>query len=127
MSEQQYQRTTGVLFGGLAIALFVSAVLDYQQHGLGAAGIKLVATAFLGYLSWRQFQPGQETTVPTTDERTRAAAQEAAATAFGLLVMVMVGESYFEVIPPGTETTVYMLLATIFLAIGWGWQKLSLQ
>lgn len=124
MTNVQRQRATGVLFVVLAILIAVSAVLNFQQGAAGTAGAKIIATGFLGYLAWRQLQPRQDMTIPTSDERTIGEAQTAASTAFWLLICLLLAESYLGQIPSNLETSVYLIAGMIFLALAWGYQKI---
>lgn len=125
MTNLRQQRAKGLLFTALALALVVSAVLNVRQGATGTAGLKLPLAVYLGYLAWRQLQPGAAVPVPTADERTQREVRVASSNAFYLLLMFMLGESMIEVIPAALETHVYLFVGSVFLGLAWGYQKLT--
>lgn len=125
MTSLQQQRARGVLFSALALFIAVNAVLDFRQ-GLNFNAIsEIVAAGFLTYLAWGQLQPTREITIPTSDERTQAEIRTASSTAFWSLMMVLMVQSTYDVIPSTMETTVYMIVAMVFLGLAWGYEKIS--
>ncbi len=125
MTSVQRQRATGVLFTALGLLVAVAAVVNLLDGAYWFAGPQIAVAGFMGYLAWRQLQPTQEITVPTSDERTQREARRAASTAFWLLIVVLLMESSFDFIAPDLETSVYLLVAMSFLGLSWGYQKIA--
>lgn len=125
MTTAQRQRASGVLFTALGLLVAVAAVVNFFDGAYWFAGPQIAVAGFMGYLAWRQLQPTQEITVPTSDERTQREAHRAASTAFWLLIIVLLIESSFDFIAPDLETSVYLLVAMGFLGLSWGYQKIA--
>lgn len=125
MTSVQRQRATGVLFTALGLLVAVAAVVNLLDGVYWFAGPQIAVAGFMGYLAWRQLQPTQEITVPTSDERTQREAHRAASTAFWLLIVVLLLESSFDFIAPELETSVYLLVAMSSLGLSWGYQKIA--
>jgi hypothetical protein len=124
MTTVQRQRASGVLFTAVGLVVAVAAVVNFLDGAYWFAGPQIAVAGFMGYLAWRQLQPTQEITVPTSDERTQSEAHRAASTAFWLLIIVLLIESSFDFIAPDLETSVYLLVAMGFLGLSWGYQKI---
>lgn len=119
----QYQRVTGIMFVLLAVIIGISAVLNFQQRVVGIGIVKICITIFLVYLAWNQLQPRRNVSVPTSDERTRQEIQGASSIAFWLLIISILSESYFNILPNNIEDSLYLILGMSFLIISWIYKK----
>lgn len=128
LSQQQKQRMTGYLFVVLAIVLAGNSILAFTHGYAGQAVFSLPLTVFLGYLAWRQLQSRTSTKRVTADERTIQTVQQASAQAFWILLVIMMIQTSFQIIPEGFITSGYILIGMITLGLFWGyyrWRGLS--
>lgn len=121
--QQQQQRWTGYLFAVLTIILIGSSIFAFSQGSVGQAAFHLPVIGFLGYLAWRQLQPGIARKKVTADERTRQIVQQATAQAFWILIIVMLFQNAFQFVPEGLVTSVYMLVGMGVLGLFWGYYR----
>lgn len=127
VSNLKKQRLSGYMFAALAIVLAAGGILSVSSGHTGRGILSLVASVFLGYLSWRQLQPGQPEKTVTATERTGRAITLAASQAFWLLVSLMVLQSVFQFIPDDIITSVYVLTGLGTYGAYWAyfrWRKL---
>lgn len=110
LNQQQKQRATGYMFGILAIFMSVVSIVAFANEGPVSAIFPIILVVFLGFLSWRQLQPGTDESVPTADERTHQTVILAGNQALWILVIVMMVQLSFDFIPTDFVTSSYLLV-----------------
>lgn len=119
LSQLQKQRMTGYLFVVLVIVLIGSSILAFTRGDTGQTAFHLPLIVFLGYLGWRQLQPGTSMKRVTADERTHQTIQQSSAQAFWILVTIMIIQMIFQILPDRFITSGYILIGMIALGSFW--------
>lgn len=117
LTQHQRQRATGFMFAVLAVVMIGVSVVRFSGGNTPASLFTLSISGFLGYLSWRQLQPGRSEPLPTADERTQQIVQLAGNQALWILTTVMFLQLAFDVIPDDLVTSSYILVGMIAFGI----------
>lgn len=125
LNQQQKQRATGYMFAILAIVIGVVSIVAFVNEGLVSAIFPLILVAFLGFLSWRQLQPGTDESIPTADERTRQTVILAGNQALWILVIAMMVQLLFDFIPDNFVTSIYLLIGMAAFGVFWAYYRWS--
>ncbi len=110
------------MFAVLAVFMGGVSIIELANEDPTAI-FTFLMVVFLGYLSWKQLQPGTTDPVPTADERTRKTVQLAGNQAFWALVLVMMLQSSFDFIPNDFVTSSYLLIGMAIYGVFWAYYR----